>query len=1244
MKRRYRILIAAGVCVLLIAAGTSMLLETQAGLQWTVHLIERHSGGAVRIGAANGRLAGPFTLNDVHLTLPGADIDIKHLELDWQPSDLLFGQLRIGKLEGSGIRIHPRRSAKRSSKTSAPVLPRRLGLPLHIHVTSARLSDLAWDRQDETWRLDRLVFSLDAGNSRVRISRLGAHGPGIDVTGTVRVVPRGRWPVHVDASIELRSGRYPGVVGRTRLDGELRGTVRLRETVSKPFQAKLDARLDHLFGTPQVRGTLHVTQLDPHQLDATWPALNAGARLAFAGQLSHFKMHGRLSEDGIRGKHRVALDLEGGVRRKRLQLDHLNVALAGSPARLTLRGWLGLQAPHSANLTVAWQALQWPLKAARPVVTAGTGGAHLHGTPDNWSLELRTVLRAQRLPQGRWAFTLHGDRTQMTLTALAGSWLGGSIAGSGHLRFTGKHPLELNLHARALDPGQLDARVAGRAGFDAAVKGNLVPLSGTLRVTRLQGYLHGHALQGQAELAYAGQVLDLKSLRLAAGNNNVKANGRWGPTLKLEWQLQAPRLGELDPRLQGQLTGHGAISGTPKAPRIKAELQTAGLHLGNLRLAQARLQGDIVLGTHLGGSVSLHLKHLQRGALELERLDATLRGLAGRQTFALAATGNQGRLELSGTGRLTGDQWRGELVSGRLQPLKSPAFTLDAPATLRLSSRASDLARNCWHDDRHHGFCLSARSTRGTWKAELSLESLPLALADAYLGDSVELRGTTDGSIRAHGTRQGFDAVSEIHVGAGSVTRNVAGKPQRFEFREAGLETRLDPQNAETHIGLILPGGGALDATLAVPWRKNTKPTGHLHLVAHLPDLSGLGALTPAVGDVGGRLDANLDIRGSLEAPRFQGHLQLAELRARLTRFGTRITRGELRLQGSGSGVRITGQVHDAKNGTLHVEGTLQRASNWRLDAKIKGSHFHASNMPEAKVAVSPDLAVSVRGHVVTLNGSVTVPTAEIRPPHFSGAIAPSPDLVIVGGNGKRALPWTLVTTLHIRLGDHVRFQGYGLSARIGGELTLHDQPRKLTTAAGELKILDGEYKAYGQDLTIEHGRLLFSGGQVANPGLDIRAIRKVGSVTAGLQVNGTLRSPRLQVFSDPPMTQTNALAYLLFGHGMEQTTGSEQSTVNHAANALGIAGGTFLVKAIGKQVGVDTVSVENASPYEVNARQASLFLGKYLSPRLYVSYGIGIYEPINLLRIRYTLSRRWALEAESGTFSGADILFTIGQ
>ena len=525
------------------------------------------------------------------------------------------------------------------------------------------------------------------------------------------------------------------------------------------------------------------------------------------------------------------------------------------------------------------------------------------------------------------------------------------------------------------------------------------------------------------------------------------------------------------------------------------------------------------------------------------------------------------------------------------------------------------------------------------------MQDLPLALADPWLADGVALNGVLNGTLTASGGGSGkLEVLAEVHAGHGSVTRELAGKKQRFAFSEAGLEAHLDNTDARARLGLILTDGGMLDATADIPWRAHAELAGKLRLVAHLPDLSGIGALSDAVSDVGGRLDADLDVTGSLKSPRFKGDARLSHVALTLTRFGTRIHNGNIILHGKGAGLHIEGQVADMHDGTLNIQGTLaQEADQWTLDAHVQGKNFRAMNMPEIQVALSPDLQIKVKGYAVTLNGSVNVPSADIKPPHFSNAIAPTPDLIIVGENKKQAgPPWQLTTQLQISLGKNVHFEGYGLSARIGGALTLNDTPGRLTTASGELNILDGHYKAYGQDLAIQHGRLLFSGGAIANPGLDVRASRRVGMITAGLQITGSLRNPRLQVFSDPPMPQSDALAYLLFGHGVQQNSGSENSTMNQAANAIGIAGGTYLAKSLGKHVGIDTVSVENASAYDTNSNQASLFLGKYLSPRVYVSYGIGLYQPINLLRVRYTLSRHWAIQAESGSISGADILFNI--
>lgn len=1238
LKLRYWFAIGCVMLAGIVAAGAAVLLETEAGLHWTIARVESFSNGAVKIGTSSGHLAGPFTLDDLRVTLPDAVIEARHLEIDWNPLALISGELHVTSLLGSDVLV-----TTRPSKTPSQGLPRQLKLPLHIVIDGARFKQFTLHMPGNSLHLDHLAFALDAGDHALKLDKLEARGPRIALGGELHTQPYGDWTVQARLALLLRLPGYPAMGGHMRLDGTLRGTLRLDQTLDTPFQAELKANVAHLSGTPSAHGTLRIARLDPNAINPDWPQLPGSASLAFDGSLKDFTTHGTLTLISPQART-VTLDLDAGLDNQRIRIEHLTLALAGTPTRLALFGTLQTIAPHDADLTLAWRHLRWPLQSATPIASAATGGAHLTGNPQQWALTMRTLLQARGLPQGRWALAAQGDAKTITLDALAGRWLDGTIAGHGQLRLEAGHPFQLSARVRHLQTKVIAPKVQGQIGFNIAANGKLAPMQANARILKLAGRLQGHPVTGAAEVAYANDTLTVNRLALAAGPNHLSAKGRWGTKADLSWQLQAPQLAALGNGLAGRLEAKGSIRGRSDAPSIRATLDGTRLHWNDFKIAEARAAADIDLNAHTASSLELHVKNLERGNLELHQFDARLEGPPQAQHFAVSVKSNDGNIELAGNGHLDHGRWTGTLTTGKLVPEQGPDFDLCAPVDLMIGADKLALEKSCWHGPNQAQFHLAATSGVQGWTAELALQAMPLDLADPYLSGGMILKGKLNGFLRAKGGNGTLLALGELHAGHGQVSRKESELTQRLAFDEAGLLVHLDETNVTARLGIILDDGGILDATAAIPWRTRTRPVGNLHLRARLPDLSGLGALSTAVTGVGGRLDADFDMSGSLEAPHFKGDMRLSHATLTLTRFGTRIKNGHLLLHGAGSGFDIDGTLDDAAQGRLAVRGTLRRRdSRWTLNAHVGGKDFLAVDIPEAKVTLSPNLDIGVEGYAIKLDGSIDIPSAQIRPPHFSNAISPTPDLVIVGEKKTQAgPPWRLTTQLHIRLGDKVHFVGYGLSARVGGDLTIDDTPGKLTTASGELKILDGQYKAYGQDLSIQRGRLLFSGGPISNPGLDMRAVRTVGLVTAGLRVTGTLRNPQLQVFSDPPMSQSNALAYMLFGHGMQQTSNSQQSIVNSAANAIGIAGGTYLVKSLGQHVGIDTVSVENANEYNTNANQASLFLGKYLSPRLYVSYGIGLYAPINLLRIRYTLSRHWALEAESGTFSGADILFNI--
>jgi len=150
-----------------------------------------------------------------------------------------------------------------------------------------------------------------------------------------------------------------------------------------------------------------------------------------------------------------------------------------------------------------------------------------------------------------------------------------------------------------------------------------------------------------------------------------------------------------------------------------------------------------------------------------------------------------------------------------------------------------------------------------------------------------------------------------------------------------------------------------------------------------------------------------------------------------------------------------------------------------------------------------------------------------------------------------------------------------------------------------------------------------------------------VPDILVGVKVRGNLQKPLLSLFSEPSMPQTEQLSWLVLGRQLEgNTSDSEESALNNAALMLGLSGGETLGKELGEKIGIDEVSVSSEGG---DATSASLLIGKYLTPELFVSYGVGLFEPVSTLRLRYTLTSHWYLVGEASALrSGSDLFYVI--
>jgi translocation and assembly module TamB len=293
-------------------------------------------------------------------------------------------------------------------------------------------------------------------------------------------------------------------------------------------------------------------------------------------------------------------------------------------------------------------------------------------------------------------------------------------------------------------------------------------------------------------------------------------------------------------------------------------------------------------------------------------------------------------------------------------------------------------------------------------------------------------------------------------------------------------------------------------------------------------------------------------------------------------------------------------------------------------------------------VWISPDIDISIQPSLVKVTGEVVIPEAAISPPKQTGVIAPSDDVQIVAGGESHAgngSQQKVQTNVRITLGDKVSVDALGFKGSLLGSVLIEDDGSRATRATGSMKVAAGEYRVYGQDLTIERGSVIYSGGPVDNPGLDMRVTRVVDEVTAGAQISGTVSEPSLTLFSTPSMPESSLLSYLLFGRAPGTGAGaSEQQLLMRAAAAMTMKGGNAIGEKLSESLNLDSIGLEGDS-----VQDTGVYIGKYLSPKLYVKYGMGLMEPTSTFFMRYILSKRWSVESiSSASASGGDILYTL--
>lgn len=271
-----------------------------------------------------------------------------------------------------------------------------------------------------------------------------------------------------------------------------------------------------------------------------------------------------------------------------------------------------------------------------------------------------------------------------------------------------------------------------------------------------------------------------------------------------------------------------------------------------------------------------------------------------------------------------------------------------------------------------------------------------------------------------------------------------------------------------------------------------------------------------------GLVEGHVSLRGTRDKPLLGGDATLSNFTAEYPSMGLTLSEGKGRFDALPDGsAKITASAKSGQ-GTLNIDGGLSWfGTSTPLLLNIRGENVLAYNTSELRIIANPDMQFGITDNTMQLRGKVTVPEADIDLERLDRGTSVSEDVVVLDPVDPEEAPASpLDMDLAIVLGDKVNMSGFGLKGGLSGQMQIRARPGREMTANGGLDVR-GRYKAYGQDLTISRGQLTWNNNIVSDPRVSLRAERKVGDVTAGIDVSGRAESPRADVWSEPAMSQS---------------------------------------------------------------------------------------------------------------------------
>lgn len=914
----------------------------------------------------------------------------------------------------------------------------------------------------------------------------------------------------------------------------------------------------------------------------------------------------------------------------------------------------------------------------------------------HFAVQFNGSLTAPKMPNGKLTLDAEGTPKNITIKQFSHQGDAGGINAKGKLDLNNGVAWDINADMKDFDASFFVANVPSKItgsivsdgywhdGSQAVnirqmnLTGNLKnqPLTATGSLTAMlhlpkdlagigKAFSEANSQQKVSQAKRLIETLNANNLKLEWGKNVITANGNQN---QLVTSVNISTLNQLIPQLKGTVKGGLILSQAPNQtfPNLYVDLIGRDIAVPNVAIMDAKVMGKLV---NLGNSPSqlqLNATGINISNQPIRALQVDFSGTQADHRLDVKADSVKGQVQasLKGAINLNTKQWSGVLGNGQIGTKYAQLQQLQpAQMLLNWQNPRVELASHCWQMVGQTGrLCLKENLVASNVEGQIdaSLQQIDSQIFSVFLPNDIAWKGELNGNALVHwkkGQRPNINASFYSDNGVLGMAPDLPeDQPMTLAYDRVSVIAR------STNDGLKLrsdiktsngTGSGYIDA-LIDPYGKDKPLSGTV--VLQDIQLGILRPFLPSFQRLGGNATVAGKISGTLAQPKFIGDAEINDGSATIIGLPMKLSGINVLTHVEGNQATLDGTFQSAGEGKGTLTGTIDWTKELQAKLKLQGDKLQISQPPLLFAEINPllDIIVKPQQKYVNIAGVIDVPRATIRPPEATkDVVSKSSDVTVIDRRLagqiddvlKVVQPWSINADVAVDLGNRVFFRGFGANLPLAGALSITQQGQGTMRGEGVIQVAKrSKVEIFGQNLDINYARIRFD-GVLMKPVLNIEAVKEIQGVTVGVRVTGDTAKPNITVFNNGGLSEQQAMNALVIG-SLNNTTGQNTSseefksqvnnTLAAAGLSFGLQGTRQFTNQIGRAFGLQSLTLDASG----TGNDTEVNLTGYITPDLYIRYGVGVFNSTSALSMRYQLTRRLYIEARSAVNNSVDLLY----